>query len=228
MRKIITGILFFGLLMGVEIKIGNHDLNCSYTVLKNKPLASIVSSMDEDFKKQTFSEGDMIFARGELEPGKTYSLMGEVGSLSGGYKIYKLQGYGEVLRKEGDIYIMKVTSSCTGVKIGSKVFPPLVEKEFTVNIKPITLQTTAPAGTPGKIVFIESSFKQLGEGWAVVKGARALGLQRGDTVIVFGLVDKVKKPKAMGVVLRTAGDYAVVETLLPIDAIREGDLVYKK
>ncbi len=228
MRKILIGLLFFGLLMGVEVKIGNHDLNCSYIVLKDKALARIVSSMDQDFNKQTFSEGDIVFAKGNLNVGETYSLVARAGSLSGGYKIYKLQGYGKVMRKEGDLYLIKISRSCTGVKLGSHVFPLVVEREFTVKVKPITVETLAPAGKPGKVVFIESSFKQLGEGWAVIKGAKALGLHRGDIVMVFGLIDKVKKPKSTGVVLRTAGDYAVIETLLPIDAVRKGDLVYKK
>ncbi len=228
MRKILIGMLFFGLLMGVEIKVGDHDLNCSYIIMKDKALARITSSMDQDFNKQTFSEGDIVFAKGNLNIGETYSLVAKAGSLSGGYKIYKLQGYGKVMRKEGKVYLIKISKSCAGVKLNSYVFPLVVEREFTVRVDPITVETPAPGGNSGKVVFIESSFKQLGEGWAVIKGAKTMGLHRGDIVMFFGLIGKVHKPKSMGVVLRTAGDYAVVETLLPIDAVRKGDLVYKK
>ena len=228
MRKLLVGFLFLGLLGAVEIKIDNHDLNCSYIITKDKPLGKIFSSMDEDFKKQTFADGDIIFAKGNLNIGESYTIIGREASLSHGYKVYRLQGYGKVIRKEGKVFLIRVEKSCTGVRLGSFLYPLISERGFTLNLEPINEGTVAPPGPAGHVLFIESSLKQLGEGWAIVDGAKKLGLKRADIVMIFQKLGDVRKPVSLGVVLRTAGDYAVIQTLLPISAVRKGYLVYKK
>ncbi len=228
MRKLLVAFLFLGLLGAVEIKIADHDLNCSYIIIKDKPLGKIFSSMDEDFKKQTFAEGDIIFAKGELNVGESYSIVGKEASLPHGYKVYRLQGYGKVIRKEGEVFLVRIEKSCTGVRLGSRLYPLISERGFTVNIEPIDEQTVAPSGPSGKVLYIQSSLKQLGEGWAIIEGAKKLGLKRGNLITIFQKLGDVKKPVSSGVVLRTAGDFAVIQTLLPISAVRKGYLVYKK
>lgn len=217
-------------LFSMELKVGKADIGCSLLILKGIPAAKITSSMDKEFKIASFSDGSIVFVKGgNLEDGKTYLILSKRGNLSSGYFVYRMAGYGKVLRHEDEYAVMQIENACTAVRLGDYVMKFTPEEEFTVKEDPILRKDVAPSGEGFKIVYIESEFAQIGDGgWAIINGGEKNGLKKGDILVVFRSLNKVKKPISKAIVIRTTPNYSVIKVFSSIDAVLKNDLVYKK
>lgn len=233
MRKFLVFSFIVGFsisLFSMELKIGKADIGCSLLVLKVIPAAKITSSMNKEFKITSFSDGSTVFVKGgNLEDGKTYLILSKRGNLSSGYFIYRMGGYGKILRHEADYAIMQIDKACTAVRLGDYVMEFTPGEEFTIKEDPLLEKDVAPSGEEFKIVYIESEFAQIGDGgWAIINGGEKKGLKRGDILVVFRPLNKVKKPISKAIIIRTTPDYSVIKVFSSIDAVLMNDLVYKK
>ena len=233
MRKLFSIFLIFGLvviLFSMELKVGKVDTECSLAVIKGVPATRIVASTDEQYKISTFGDDAILFAEGgNIKDGETYLVVSKIETLKNGYFVYRMAGYVKVLRHEANKAVVRVEKSCTGVRIGDYIMKFTPEPEFTVKEDRITREAVAPKGNSLKIVFLESEFFQLGDSaWAVIDGGEKQGLKRGDILLIFRPVEKVKKPIGKAVIIRTSKDYSVIKTFSTIDAVLKGDLVFKR
>ena len=233
MRKflVFSFIVGFSLsLFSMELKVGKADIGCSLLVQKGIPAAKITSSMDKEFKITSFSDGSIVFVKGgNLEDGKTYLIVSKRGSLPSGYFVYRMVGYGKILRHEAKYAVMQLVTTCSAVRLGDYVMEFTPEEEFTIKEEPLLRENAGPSGEGFKIVFLESEFAQVGDGgWAIIDGGEKQGLKKGDILLIFRPLNKVKKPIAKAIVLRTVPDYSVIKIFSSIDAVLLKDLVYKK
>ncbi len=232
MRKIL---ILVGMLVlafssfAMEIKVGKTDMECSLLILKKEPRAKILSSMGKEYEMASFSDGSLVFVKGKsLKNGGVYLILSRRSKLPHGSSIYRMAGYGKVLRFESGKAVVKVEKTCTAVHIGDYLISFVPEEEFVLKVPPIKEETVAPEGPSFSIVYIESGFHQIGDGsWAVVNAGEKEGLKKGVVLSIFRELDGVKKPISKAVVIRTFNGFSVVRFFSAIDAVKKGDLAYK-
>lgn len=210
--------------------ISESDLHCSFSVLEEDPVASIIG-MERAEDRMLLREGDVVFldigTSSGAEVGQKYQMLDIVKHLGGFGPLALKKGWIRITQTKEDQSKAVVERLCGSVQIGTRLIPYEEVEEITGQDLGFDVEFDELQGADGKFLYFQQDYVQMGKGHlALINLGREDGLDVGHQLAVYRSEKKnIQVVIANAIVIDVQSKSATVKILSCKDVIRDGDRI---